>query len=73
MDNCADAVDRRFNYKDRMGDFKWKIRPIATYTTVRYSILYFLGQVTIKADSNPIFIIQYTGNNAIEIRVFSST
>ncbi len=27
-----------------------------------------LGQITIKADSNPIFIIQYTGNNAIEIR-----
>ncbi len=28
-------------------------------------ILYILGQITIKADSNPIFIIQYKGNNVI--------
>ena len=51
---------------------KWKIRPLATFITGRYSILYFLDQITIKADSKPIFIIQYTGNNAIEIRVSHS-
>ncbi len=36
-----------------------------------YSKIYFLGQIStcsILADSNPIFIIQCIGNNAIEIR-----
>ncbi len=33
----------------------WKFRTLATFITTRYSGLYFLGQISIMADSNPIF------------------
>ena len=40
---------------------------LATFITTRYSGLYFLGQISILADSNPIFKISVYVN-VIEIR-----
>ena len=56
------------NYKDRMGDRQPEVPLFKNENLSFHACLYFLGQISILADSNPIFTISVYVN-VIEIRV----